>query len=74
MYRLTIPTRSTTVHASMEDAQRFYATARNRSGEGASTFQFGTLTALETAAVYAVSYNARVWAGDQLIKEAPAHA
>jgi hypothetical protein len=70
MYQLTIPTRSTTTHASMEDAQRFYTMTRNRSGEGASTFPFGTLIALNTAAVYQVSYNARIWAGDQLVMEA----
>lgn len=73
MFQLVIPSRSVTFHASLPDAQTFYAMARNRSGEGASTFPFGTVTDTATAAVYQMSYNARLWAGEQLLLEAPAH-
>jgi hypothetical protein len=69
MYRLSIPQRSSSTHQTLEEAQQCYTTQRDRSGEGASTFAFGTIADTTTATEYRISYNGRVWNGSTLIVE-----
>lgn len=62
---LKIGRRHTVSVESIEAASREYKRLRNASGEGASTFPFGTVTG-----GYTVSYNGRVWKGGALVSEA----
>jgi hypothetical protein len=64
MLTLKIGRRSTHQVATIEEASRTYAQARDASGEGASTFPTGTISAEGGKPKFRVSYNAKVWDGD----------
>jgi hypothetical protein len=55
--------------ASLKAAQDAYAHRRDQSAEGASTWPFATVTDETTGTTYTVSYNGRVWQGEQLVRE-----
>jgi hypothetical protein len=54
--------------ATLAEASQKYAAERQRTGEGCSTFPAGTIR--DGTKTYRVSYNARVWVGQQLVMEA----
>lgn len=56
---LTIGNRGNFDCATLEDCSHLYAEIRDRSGEGVSTFPFGTIK--NGNKTYSVSYNARIW-------------
>lgn len=71
MYLLS--TRGTgSLHKTLEAAQRQYVALRDASGEGASTFAFGTILDGNANVTYIISYNGRVWNGNTMIAEMPA--
>lgn len=60
MYTLTIGRRLKTPVNSFEEASKVYSDYRDESGEGASTFQKGSIK-LGSKLVAEISYNGRVW-------------
>lgn len=50
--------------ASIEEASRLYQRLRDESGEGASTWPEGRV------GEFRITYNGRIWRGDQLVSEA----
>lgn len=66
MFTLTIPRRLTAEVETYRDAADLYRKFRDDSGEGASTFPHGTIRAGRLT-VATVSYNGRVWEGEQLV-------
>lgn len=63
---LTIHGRLTQDVADFAEASAAYQQARDLSGEGGSTFPFGTIER-DGEQVARVSYNGRVWEGDRLV-------
>ena len=69
MMTLRIGRRLTVEVTDLVAASRAYQTARDESGEGASTFPEGIVKSRD-GSVYRVSYNGRVWLGAKPILEA----